>query len=632
VAAGRHKSSVGDQVDDDDITTEIAIVAAAMAVIPNNEYFGAPNIENWEFNWDSWNRIGMAIWRASNGSEEGFAIFDEWSQKNSNRYNTRMTRKKWEVYHTTPPDQISYGSIRWLANKADPDWERRYDRVQEDLQRQAILNARARRRTAALQQENEQDYAQQQQGTQQQDNTADPQQDATDATNEEEVVAPLFSDDAIAFQFTIEHADALRYVAPWGKWMFWDKTHWCVDDTRLVFSLARDMCRIIANACTARAERKRIASARTRAAVVSLAGDDRLHSSNIDQWDSDPWLLNTPKGVVDLHTGKLQPHRPDNYITHITAVSPADNCNLWYEFLNKITAGDKDLKSYLQRVCGYVLTGLTHEHALFFLHGLGANGKGTFINAIAGVLNDYHRSTPIETFTATNVDRHPTELADLRAARLVTATETEEGRRWAESRIKMLTGGDRVKARFMRQDFFEYIPQFKLMISGNHKPGIRSVDEAIKRRFNLVPFNVIIPKDERDKNLGEKLRIEWPGILNWMIDGCLFWQRYGLTPPTSVMTATQNYFADEDIFETWLEECCIKNPSEWNSVTELFHCWEQWTQAHGEFTGTSKRFSQRLTESGFEPRRGHERGFGGLTLYTKDPTTQQRKRIWEKIL
>jgi hypothetical protein len=153
---------------------------------------------------------------------------------------------------------------------------------------------------------------------------------------------------------------------------------------------------------------------------------------------------------------------------------------------------------------------------------------------------DYHRAAPIETFTASNHDRHPTDLAALRGARLVTSVETEEGRRWAESRIKTLTGGDKIAARFMRQDFFEYTPQFKLVIAGNHKPGLRSVDEAIRRRFNLVPFTLTIPPEERDELLPEKLKAELPGILNWMIEGCIDWLERGLAPPEALQRPPPN--------------------------------------------------------------------------------------------
>jgi putative DNA primase/helicase len=197
-----------------------------------------------------------------------------------------------------------------------------------------------------------------------------------------------------------------------------------------------------------------------------------------------------------------------------------------------------ELSAYLQRMAGYSLTGSTQEHALFFLYGLGANGKTTFLNTITACAGDYHRTAPIETFTTSSVDRHPTDLAGLRGARLVTAVETEEGCHWAEGRIKSLTGGDKISARLMRQDFFEYTPQFKLIIAGNHKPGLKSVDEAIRRRFNLIPFTVTIPPDERDGALPEKLKAELPGIMQWMINGCVDWQERTLAPPEVVATAT----------------------------------------------------------------------------------------------
>jgi putative DNA primase/helicase len=205
--------------------------------------------------------------------------------------------------------------------------------------------------------------------------------------------------------------------------------------------------------------------------------------------------------VIDLRTNELRPHCPTDYMTKITAVGPDPN--------------DPELIASLQRMAGYALTGSTQEHALFFHHGVGANGKSTFFNVLAGIMGDYHRTAPIETLIASPNERHPTDLAGLQGARLVSAIETEEGRRWDESKLKALTGGDTISARFMRQDFFEYRPQFKLIIAGNHKPALRSVDEAIRRRLHLVPWNVVIPPAERDKKLGEKLRAEWPGILAW---------------------------------------------------------------------------------------------------------------------
>jgi putative DNA primase/helicase len=272
-------------------------------------------------------------------------------------------------------------------------------------------------------------------------------------------------------------------------------------------------------------------------------------------------------------------------MTKITAIAPDRSCAtpLWQKFLKRITGSDQELITFLQRIAGYSLTGGVSEHAMFFGYGTGANGKSVFTNTIAGILGDYATTAPIETFTASNHDRHPTDLAGLRGARLVTATETEEGRRWAESRLKALTGGDRVSARYMRQDFFEFTPQFKLLISGNHKPGLRSVDEAIRRRINLLPFNVTIPPAERDPDLSVKLNAEAEGILAWMLQGCLDWQRDGLATPEAVRTATDLYLQSEDAIMAYLDDYCERDPTAFESIGALFKGWQSWCDATGEY-------------------------------------------------
>lgn len=265
---------------------------------------------------------------------------------------------------------------------------------------------------------------------------------------------------------------------------------------------------------------------------------------------------------------------------------------------------------------GYCLTGSIREHALFFLYGTGANGKTVFLSTITELLGEYAKTAPIATFIAAGNEQHPTDLAGLCGARLVTAVETEDGRRWAESKIKVLTGGDMIAARFMRQDFFEFSPQFKLLIAGNHKPGLRSVDEAIRRRLHLIPFSVTIPAEERDKHLKEKLRAEWPAILRWAVEGCLNWQKKGLDPPATVLDATATYLADEDRFAMWIEDRCNVGRQYSATAGELYRSWVLWCEGAGEKPGSQKRFSQTLEAHGFERGRSTTaaRTFEGLAV------------------
>ncbi|RDD63828.1 phage/plasmid primase, P4 family [Ferruginivarius sediminum] len=427
------------------------------------------------------------------------------------------------------------------------------------------------------------------------------------------------SDDTLATTFTERYGDDLRYVATWGRWLEWDGRRWQFDNTYRVFDLARAVCRSARELATTPNETKTVTSAKTVAAVERLARADRKHAATVDVWDSDPWLLNTPGGVVDLRTGEMRDHRRDDHMTKMAAVTPGGDCPTWRKFLNTVTAGDSQLQDYLRRVVGYSLTGSTREHALFFKHGRGANGKSVFLSTVSGIVGDYHVTAPMETFTASHNERHPTELAALRGARMVTAVETEEGRRWAESRIKALTGGDAISARFMRQDFFTFLPQFKLLIAGNHKPQLRNVDDAMRRRFHLVPFTVTIPPDERDDQLTDKLKREWPGILAWAIEGAVEWGMMGLQPPEAVRAATDDYMEAEDALAQWLEDRCHIAPDASALSSALYADWKQWAEAAGEYPGSAKRFAQRLLDRGFE--RKHTRAgkmFYGLRPEPRD--------------
>jgi len=306
---------------------------------------------------------------------------------------------------------------------------------------------------------------------------------------------------------------------------------------------------------------------------------------------------------------------------------PGGDCPQWKRFLFRITNQNPELESYLQRVAGYCATGSTRAQALFFGHGTGANGKGVFINTTAGVLGPYATGVPIETLMASrnSSERHPTDLAGLRGARMVSTAEVEKGGRWAESKIKQLTGGDPITARFMRGNFFTFIPQFKLVIAGNHRPALRSVDEAIRRRFHLVPFTVTIPASERDPDLCEKLKSEYPGILAWIIQGCLAWQREGLNPPACVREATQEYFTEEDAQGSWISECCVLGAQYMTLSTELYLSWKTRAEARGEFIGSQKSFSQSLESREGISKRYTRRGamFLGIRLRNADDSDSE---------
>jgi putative DNA primase/helicase len=440
--------------------------------------------------------------------------------------------------------------------------------------------------------------------------------------------SPVHSDDALALDFATLHADLLRYVAGWGAWMRYEGGRWQQEGTLFAFNQARRVCRWRAASVTDSRLAINLTSAKTVAAVERMAQADRRLAATVEQWDVDPMLLNTPAGVCHLKTGFVRPHDPADCLTRITSVAPDARAAAptWHAFLQRITGGDTELAGYLKRLSGYMLTGRTDEQILAFAYGTGANGKSVFINTISGILGDYARSAPIETFTDSAVERHPTELAMLRGARLVSAVETEQGRRWAESRIKSLTGGDRVAARFMRQDFFEYVPQFKLLIAGNHKPSLRSVDEAIRRRLHLIPFAITIPPAERDPALSAKLQAEWPAILAWMIEGCVEWQKHGLMVPPAVQAATAQYIEAEDAFGLWFSECVVRRETAYETTANLFASWKSWADRAGEHPGSLKRFSQTMTDRGIEARRQAKTGktgFQGVRLirpdYTDDP-------------
>ena len=442
------------------------------------------------------------------------------------------------------------------------------------------------------------------------------------------------NEDGMALAFAEQEQSNLRHIAENGRWLIWDKTHWRTDNILAAYRSARTLCR----ACGARKQK-------TVAAVVTLARCDIRIVATMEQFDANPWLLNAENGTIDLRTGAERPADPNDYITKKTGcvIAPKGTPHpLWTEFLNRVMGLDPkmmgtaeevktikdaaaELIKFLQRYIGYCLTGLTIEHRFVFAHGTGANGKGTFLNTIVKVLGDYATTATMETFIASHHERHPTDIAKLVGSRLVVAQETQQGRKWDEEKIKALTGGDRQTARFMRQDFFDFEPTFKLFITGNHKPNLNTVDEAMRRRFLLVPFTVTIPEAERDLSLAEKLVAEWPAILRWAADGCLEWQRVGLAPPTAVQEATQKYFEAEDSITQWIEQECDTKPGIWDKVGDLFESWEKFAKAGGDSAGSKKAFTEAMNSRGYPSgRKGHSsyRALVGIRLKHKPDVTE----------
>jgi putative DNA primase/helicase len=411
----------------------------------------------------------------------------------------------------------------------------------------------------------------------------------------------IITEDSAATEFVECHGADLRYCHTTGAWFIFQITHWHEDETGRAFQMARAIARRLSEDQD-QAKRSGINKTAFSSGIERFAkGDPQVAVTN-DYWDADPWLLGTPGGTVDLRTGELRESDRHDAITKLTAVAPLDEaCPLWLKFLDEATGGDHEFIRFLQQWCGYCLTGVTREHALVFVYGPGGNGKSVFINIMSRIFGDYARTAAMDTFTASHSDKHPTDLAMLLGARLVTASETEAGKPWAEARIKQLTGGDTIAARFMRQDFFEYKPQFKLVVIGNHMPDLNNVDEAAKRRFNIVPF--ILTPLEPDRDLEEKLFHEAGGILQWMIRGCLDWQASGLIRPESVQAATKAYFLDQDLIGQWIEDQCdvkIGHIRMWDRSADLFDAWAAFCVKAAEPPGSKKAFGAALRKRGFK--------------------------------
>jgi putative DNA primase/helicase len=407
------------------------------------------------------------------------------------------------------------------------------------------------------------------------------------------------------------HGQHVRFDHMQGRWLIWCGQRWKPDTNgeiaRIAITTVRERMKL-ALTITDREQRTealkwamtseskfRLQAAQDLAAKLHPLADDGTH------WDTEPFLLGCPNGVLDLRTGELRPGMPEDRITQQTSVDydPNARASRWEDFLCQIFSNDTDLIDYIRRCVGYSLTGDIREQCIFFCWGSGANGKSTFLDILRQVLCDYAANTPFSTFDLSRQTSIPNDLAALCRSRLVTASETNESRRLNEGRVKAMTGDSVMTARFMHQEFFSFTPKFKIWLAMNHKPCITGTDDGIWRRIRLIPFTVSF-KGREDKTLLEKLRAEQQGIFAWAVRGALDWQGRGLEMPKTVRSATDAYRMESDTIAQFEEEALVINPKAKVVASALYHQYADWCKDTGHEPLNSTNFGRRLLERGYE--------------------------------
>ncbi|PFW04145.1 DNA primase [Bacillus thuringiensis] len=432
-----------------------------------------------------------------------------------------------------------------------------------------------------------------------------------------------------AERIAYEYGHVIKFVNDIG-WFIWDGKRWKIDNKKEIERITAKVLRSL-NKSEDESEMKWARMCERRNVRMNSIKDLMpLVPGERQEFDKHKFLFNVENGVVDLKTGKLQQHDRELKLTKITNIVFDENakCPEWLNFLDQIFLGDKTLIEYMQRLIGYSLTGDISEQIMMFLVGGGSNGKSTFINTIKDLMGDFGRQAKSDTFIKKKESGANNDIARLVGSRFVSAIESEEGEKLADSFVKQITGGEPVLARFLRQEFFEFIPEFKVFFTTNHKPIIGGLDEGIWRRVKLIPFNLSLPAHKRDKRLPEKLSLEMPGILNWAIEGCMKWQQDGLKEPKVVAEATGKYKDDMDILAPFLDEVCYVDERENESVMieakELYNTYERWCFNSGERSLGNRSFYRMLETKGFGKTKGtgNKTFLTGITLNERKPVTK----------
>jgi P4 family phage/plasmid primase-like protien len=414
-------------------------------------------------------------------------------------------------------------------------------------------------------------------------------------------------------RFVARYGHIFRYC-PQRDWYSWDTKHWVTDDIGLVYRGALATVRKIVDeiplhiagvqeadlvkAIISGVEKwaKTSESRKNLSAMEFLSRSAKGIAVNFSEFDRDPWLFNCDNGTLDLQSGDFQPQAQSDVITNISPVvyDPKATCPLWLDFLSDVMAGQQEMIGFLQRTAGYSLTGSTVEHCLFLLWGSGRNGKSTFLEVLRHIIGTYGKSASMATFLEQQYEGIPNDLAALAGARFVTAVETQDSKRLDESKIKQITGGDTVTARFLHKEFFQYRPQFKIWLATNHKPVIRGTDEGIWRRIKLVPFNVYIPDGKKDEKLTEKLISEASGILNWLLEGLVDYRRDGLQDPEEVTKATDEYRAEEDWVARFLQSETVEDKNGAIPARSFYNRYKNWADDARERTLSERKFAEAM--------------------------------------